>query len=499
MLKKLPLSYSLGILCLLGTLVRVFYTFHFKPWWLAPDQLAWELLLKGSNFEYYSLIHYPHEGGSILLSLAAKMLQFIPGLYVLSIVTLFADFLSRFLQLLLCSKLFDSKSALLLGAWQMMAIPALLPWGSLSYGLHALSAVFPFVFLYFLKQKKPSCQQQLLFGGFLGLAIWFHYVNLLFLPIYVIVLLSQQKPLKKSPYTFFSFGFIMLVHVLVRTYFDPGFHLQQFEASSVRGLFFHSTLADTYRHLSSLWFGPLSRTLISGLKNPIPYLHLLWGGILLLGFIAAIYFSTRLKQQKIRTAILFVFFFFLIYSLSPFFEDSINVGSYVAYRHLMYILPLLFSLVFYGLLRLKWRALSIPVLLFIGFIASYQALSANKTSYRAIRATGWVLGVKLGDQPKVLSKIIEQSELPSDSLYQGVAWGTTYAIFHQSYSPSDPKIGAESLQLYKLLKQYPAIFSCDISGGVLYAFSDQVRPMIKKQVTYKVLNREEMLYQPEDL
>jgi hypothetical protein len=498
MLIKLPLRYTLGLLCLLGTVVRVFYAFHFEPWWLAPDQLAWEILLKNSGFEYYSLIHYPHEGGSILFSLMAKMLQFIPGFYALTIVTLLSDFLSRLLQLLLCYKLFGKGSAMLLGAWQIMAIPALLPWGTLSYGLHAVSAVFPFLFLYLLRPRKVSSKNQLALGVFLGLAVWFHYVNVLFLPIYILVLLVQENPLKNSFYTWISFACILLVHVFVRSNLDPGFHLQQFEASSVRGLFFQASLVETYQHLSSLWFGPLSRSLISGLRPPLPYLHLFWGGILLLGFIAAIFYSTQFKHQKIRTAILLVLFFFLVYSLSPFFEDSINVGSYVAYRHLMYVLPLLLSLTFYGLLQLKWRPFSISALLLIGFFASFQFLSADKSSYRAIRATGWVLGVKLGDRPKVLSKIIEHSQLPSDSLYQGVAWGTAYAIFNQTYSPNDPNIGTKSQQLYELLNQYPPKFSCDIGGGVLYAFSDQVRPMIKKQVTYKVLNREEMLYQLED-
>ena len=61
--------YDILILCFLGTFVRIMYGLIYEPWLQAPDHLAWELLIEQGSFRYDHLIHYPHEGGSILISI----------------------------------------------------------------------------------------------------------------------------------------------------------------------------------------------------------------------------------------------------------------------------------------------------------------------------------------------------------------------------------------------------------------------------------------------
>jgi len=64
---------------LLGLITRIIYGVWHEPWLNAPDQLAWDILLNeailSGSLRYDQLIHYPHEGGTILISFMALIIK----------------------------------------------------------------------------------------------------------------------------------------------------------------------------------------------------------------------------------------------------------------------------------------------------------------------------------------------------------------------------------------------------------------------------------------
>src|SRR4030095_15458263 len=72
-------SWSIWLFVLAGTFIRLVYGIYSKAWMAAPDQIAWGLsldeMLQIGTFSYKQLIHYPHEGGSLLVSLIALALR----------------------------------------------------------------------------------------------------------------------------------------------------------------------------------------------------------------------------------------------------------------------------------------------------------------------------------------------------------------------------------------------------------------------------------------
>ena len=67
------------VLVALGSISRLVFALEFQLWNQSPDQLAWELnlqeIFENGNWSYDSLIHYPHEGGTILISLFSLLFK----------------------------------------------------------------------------------------------------------------------------------------------------------------------------------------------------------------------------------------------------------------------------------------------------------------------------------------------------------------------------------------------------------------------------------------
>src|SRR5262245_50122720 len=91
------------IIVLLGTILRLIYGWYARPWCIAHDQIAWTLsleeLLHGGTWSIKQLIHYPHEGGTLPISLLylclSPLAKFVP---LLSIIALLLDAAARFIQ-----------------------------------------------------------------------------------------------------------------------------------------------------------------------------------------------------------------------------------------------------------------------------------------------------------------------------------------------------------------------------------------------------------------
>ena len=92
-------KYGIFVLCILGAITRMFYGYAHEPWIHAPDQLAWEMVIEQGDLSYCQLIHYPHEGGSILFSLFSQLLELFTSFSSLTISAFLADFVVRFVQI----------------------------------------------------------------------------------------------------------------------------------------------------------------------------------------------------------------------------------------------------------------------------------------------------------------------------------------------------------------------------------------------------------------
>src|SRR5262249_34128877 len=135
-----------------GTLVRAAYGLVFEPGQQQPDQIAWGLSLACHEPDgptlYQRLIHYPHEGGSILVSLLAWLIGPWGKLPSLSVAALIIDSCSRLVQLLIVRRFFPPSALWWFAMWTIIPAPALLPWGTVSFGLHAAAAFIPFAILW---------------------------------------------------------------------------------------------------------------------------------------------------------------------------------------------------------------------------------------------------------------------------------------------------------------------------------------------------------------
>ena len=108
-MKKLLVKYDLLILCLLGALVRFLYGYFYALWNLASDQIAWEILLSEGTLSYDQLIHYPHEGGAIVISFFSHVVKLFTTFNSLTITAFLVDFCSRWIQLSIVQKIFNKK------------------------------------------------------------------------------------------------------------------------------------------------------------------------------------------------------------------------------------------------------------------------------------------------------------------------------------------------------------------------------------------------------
>jgi hypothetical protein len=177
------------VMCVLGSLFRLGYCWVHTPWKFAPDHMAWEILLdesiKEGDFSYSHLIHYPHEGGTIVVSLFSLLINFFTPLNSLAIAAFILDFLSRLIQLYVVKKIFTNKVSLAFGLWTIFAMPCIIPWAGVSFGLHSISSLFPFVFMYLIWKDGASHRHSVIMGLFLGLAVWFSYANIPLIPVYL--------------------------------------------------------------------------------------------------------------------------------------------------------------------------------------------------------------------------------------------------------------------------------------------------------------------------
>jgi hypothetical protein len=476
---------NLLFFCLLGTLLRVIYSYYYTPWRFAPDHLAWESMIRAGGFSYAELIHYPHEGGTILVSLLSKFLGLFTAFNSLTLSAILLDFISRFIQLYIVSKTFPANVTLAFGLWSIFASPSSIPWGSLNFGMHAVSSSFPFLLFYVFQKNKGTARFYTLSGMFMGFAVWFSYTNLVLLPAYLVLLFFAGNELRFKLYALFSFVGLMFLHLLVRLYADAGFHLEQIPLDSIRDTSFSFSDAETWKRLYKLWTNALADSSIAARNSPyfVASLKYIWISLVGIGLLAFLRMKMpELKSGSKQALMLMVFTFLLVYAISPFYYEGEQISNHVAYRHLCYILPLLSLLVIAGLNNLRTGVVLWSLYLVFAVYGCVLLFTQKPPQGNGEKAAGWVLCKKIGHDPVKVQEVIQGSSLDHSLLYQGIGWGMSSALF-ENVEANNKALFDERLKKFKtLFMAYPMEYRDELKEGAKFSFGDGITPVLDKAI-----------------
>lgn len=464
----------------------------YRPWEQAPDQIAWEILLGAGGFSYDQFIHYPHEGGTIPVSALARFVRLFTEFSSLTLAALILDFLSRYIQLFVVRAIFDKRVLRAFGLWTIFALPSIVPWGTVNFGLHSISSLFPFVLLYFLSLDRSSSQQRLLEGGFLGLAIWFSYINIVLVPAYVVYLFVRGAAGREWAYSLSSMAVVLFLHAAVRANVDAGFHLAEFGLASIRGT--DSALQDlrTWARMIWVWVEVLPDSAMAApnakyVVRPLRHVWLLTVVVGLSGFLVGV--AKGQFARSVGVGFTVIVAFMILYSLSPFYYDSPKLGSYVSYRHLAYILPLFAVLVISGFRSLRYGTPLLVVFLLLSAYGSGALFTEGRAHSSTVKAGGWVLGTKLGHDPARLYRIILFSSEDHALLVQGMGWGMSTALFENAASETPESLHQKIDVLAVAVREFPEESRQDLLEGINFGFSDQVYPLLDKEILERFLDR----------
>ncbi|MBV9986082.1 MAG: hypothetical protein JO301_00265 [Chitinophagaceae bacterium] len=473
-------AWQLTAIIVAGTLVRFFFGGFTHSWYSAPDQLAWGLsldeMLQSHHWRYIQIIHAPHEGGSFLiglLSLALRPFDFL--LPPLSLAALLVDTASRLVQVRIAQKLFGGRVAAWFGLWTVLAVPLLIPWATIDFGLHALSAFFPFVFLY-LAQTENSKHLGLRAGLFAAVALSFSYDNIALLPPLILCILTEKQYGRNLVIFFLSFGICMLPHLYTRLWMDTGYFAENAGLLAGKSLAGPPLFAAAhFTNLRYVWSGAFPASfMLSASDSLSPALTknlvsvFVYGGFLFFAFYKGIAGKIRL------VALLVIFFFIAAYCFSPFFADSISNHSFVYYRHLAYIIPFAVLLMIAGFIQKAWGKWVIAAWLIFCAIETLAYLQLPwPVKEPAYAPAGWILAKKYGSDAGRLFRI--HSAAPAqyrDTLAFGFGWGLSAALL------SNPASQKAVPALVNMIQQSPLQYRSKMVAGVRHSFEKGITPVL---------------------
>ncbi len=471
--------FALVGLVLTGTVVRLAYGVGVRPWQAQPDQDAWALLLSEARrvgLRADQLVHAPHDLGSALSALLALLLQplasgSLPALSLpaLSLAALVVDTLVRLVQVLATRRLFGPRTALCLGLWEVVALPVLLPWGTVNVALHHASSAWPFVVLAVLHGGSDgvvSLRRSLAVGVVAGLALAWSSSNLALVALVPVLLVLATLRRRASPAVLVGVVPLALdaaILTIVRETLDLGLHIEGLGPWSVRSL----PLTDiNVQHIAGrfaeLWAQTLPTGLFSSPFGPGP----LGPGIafVVMGIAGVLLTALRRPTRAISAdAVVIIVGFSLAWLLSPLSELPTGHRDYFAWRHLTWMLPLFVAVALHGWALRPW--------------AGWLAAGAASTASLALllqgpvqpvpqaddAAVGWILGRKLGHDPARLAAIVDAASAPRRAaLRQGCGWGVVAATV--GFSPTSARPSLDGL--IALRDGWPLLDRPDVDAGM---------------------------------
>jgi hypothetical protein len=405
----------------------------------------------------------------------------------LSLAALIIELFGRYIQIKFTQRLFGSKVAGWFSVWTILSIPLLLPWATLNFGLHSLFSFLPFVFLYYLTQDQSKNSKFLLCGIITGLSLSFSYNSVIFIPAFIIYTFFTLSDLKKafiytSKYLLFCL-LTLIPHLTARYFLDSGFNLQDDPVFSIRGVTAEGTISgEQLNNFIVSWHRVLPASfLLSSISFISTYLQR--DLVFVFFMITVVLIAVRLRNNitAIYYALLLVFLYLLFYAFSPFYADEIDIKSYVFYRHITYIAPLIVMIMIYAFNRFNKINFYI-LILWLVICGTGSIMMINETVTRSnstYDATGWVLAQKYGDDVEKLMSIHaiapknEQNELMS-----GYGWGLTAVILHDKSGNDSVSVN----QLLLILNKFPSIQQELLHEGVKHAFNKNITPQLDPQL-----------------
>lgn len=483
----------LSLLALLGCAVRLWFGLRAELWAAAPDQLAWSVLLTEAaegSFRWDQLIHYPHEGGTFIVSLMALALGSSPlGVPALSWVAFVLESTIRFGMIMIAWRSLGFRTAALFAGWTVFAVPSLLPWATVNFGLHAFAAFWPFAALWLVSRQAPAEKEAVGLGVLTGLGLSFSYdAFMLVFASLILVFFSHRgwKGAKSCAIYLLVTVAVVLPHLATRVLLDGGFDLAPSAALSVRGLEFsippivelatNTRLAVT-RSLpgASLLpnLGPLSADST----------RLLWGVLLGLGLARTAWLAR--SRRTLLFGLLVAGTWVVLYAASPVFFDERTGQSYVAYRHFSAVLPLLILLALHAAANGSRPIRAVGLLLVLaGVWGGARALvEVTPPESANIKAAGWVLGSKLGHDPARLEALLGQvpNQDRSDLAF-GYGWGIAATVL----APASPPATDAVRRVTDLSMAFSSAIRPLVINGVRHAsapgVSPRIHPAISKQL-----------------
>lgn len=480
-------KYRIILFCILGSFVRLIYGYIYEPWTEAPDHLAWELILEQGSFKYDHLIHYPHEGGTILITLLSQIVELFTNFSSLTVSAFLIDFAVRFFQIKIVSKVFNLQIATLFGVWTIFSTPSILPYGTVNFALHSISSLFPFLLLLLLFQHKDTVKYHLFCGVFLGLALWFSYSNMVLIPAFFLYRIITREKCSHWMYSVLSLSAVVAIHGFVRIYTDAGFHLREFGLMAIRSADFSIYDIDFIDRILKL---PIvianGATALPGANSNMVVIQIIY---IVVAFLSVIGFVFTHKKSDFRTTVYMIFptivLFLISYLFSPFYEMKV-MGNYITFRHLTYIIPFVSLFIIVGLSSLKYKHVLI-LFLVLGIVRSGQLFTAEKSPPNDMftQASGWILGTKLGHDPTAVSAIIDDNVDKKELLIKGVGWGISTSLMDNNKGGITERID----QLVNLYFTYPVDYQEGLLEGIKFSFSDQVTPKLNPDLLMKIERR----------
>jgi len=376
--------------------------------------------------------------------------------------------------------MFSAQVTILFGVWTVFAVPTLIPWGTVNFGLHYIAGIFPFILLLLLSIQKDTVKHHSICGFVLGLAFWFSYSNVVLIPVFFLYRIITREEFNKWIYSFLSLSIVLLAHLLVRLYADQGFQLVGFGITSIRDTNFSINNIDFMDRLLNI------PHVISNALTALPHssknmfdTRIICYPLFLLSLIG---FFLSNRKNIVYIILSTVVLFLILYLFSPFFNLS-EIGNHISFRHLSYVVPLIALFIIVGLTSFRYR-LYIQVLFIV--LGIYQSsllftMDIPKNSDITMKASGWILGLKLGHDKEALIPILKDNPEKQKLLVQGIGWGMSNAFFN-NVSLDDPNLKTKVDRLVLLFFDYPISYHRDLITGIQYGFSENVKPRLNKEL-----------------
>lgn len=380
--------------------------------------------------------------------------------------------------------MFGTAAAIWFAVGTVFSVPVLLSWSVVNFGLHYLSSVFPFILYYVVRNAKGH--QVLACGLVTGIAVFFSYSSVVFIPVCMLWFLFRFGPGRFFVLEMLKFltvvSIVLIPHFILRTSFDNGFNLEKLSLAEIREFNPDNLISiENLKNLPGVLFYsfPASLLLSSGgvLLTVVQRIAVL----LFLG--AGIYFGCR--KMKLRNSgylfpVLFIAAFLTAYALSPFYSGKPYSSNYYEYRHLTSMIPFAMMILISVFVNEGKKGVEMAgVWVMICVLSSgYYMIHTRPVQSESYRTEGWILARKYGESAQ---KMVQMNELiprqAREDVIFGMGWGTAAALF-SGKKEVDLKVVEELKLLYE---EYPEGYREQFGKGIEMAFSEGITPVLNQE------------------